>query len=332
MLRTKLAKDGDMFDDKRVLQNNNKEAYQMPEKEFEIIDLFCGAGGLSLGFKEHGFKVVKAYDNDSVAVENFNVNVANVAECADLNKISIDEIPDVKGIIGGPPCQGFSIAGKRDVNDERSLLSVRFTEIMSGKTPTWFVMENVDGMLSMSSRHFLHDRLASSGYDVEELILDARDFGAPQIRKRLFFIGARRDINGLMVKKAIEGINALKEERKNARMTVRDFLKKYEYPWYYRHPRTYGRRAVYSVDEPSPTIRTVNRPMPPNYRRHPNDAKYVEGKVRALTEEERALLQTFPPTFKWIGNISEKRVLIGNAVPPYLAGGIAYGIKHMLKS
>lgn len=298
--------------------------------EFEIIDLFCGAGGLSLGFIKNGFKVAKAYDNDPVAVEIFNINVANAAECVDLNNISMNDIPNVKGIIGGPPCQGFSIAGKRDVNDDRSLLSVKFSEITHEKKPTWFVMENVDGMLSMSFRHFLHDRFVSDRYDVEALILNARDFGAPQIRKRLFFIGVRRDIDGLMIKKAIEGINELKEKMKDVRPTVRDILKNYGHPWFYRHPRTYGRRAVYSVDEPSPTIRTVNRPMPPNYKRHPNDAKYVKGKVRALTEEERALLQTFPPTFKWIGTMSEKRVLIGNAVPPCLAGAVAYGIKHML--
>lgn len=285
----------------------------------KVIDLYCGAGGLSLGFKDVGFDVVYAVDNDPIAVDHYNKNVDNVALREDVLKLNLDDLPDVDGIIGGPPCQAFSIAGKRLATDPRTSLSMKFVDVVAKKKPRFFVMENVDGLLSMDMMDILLKLFKEADYHVEVKLLNAVDYGIPQFRKRPFFVGF---YNG-------EGAFGLLPTPlpRHHRKTVRQTLKNYEHEWYYRHPRTYGRRAVYPVDEPSPTIRTVNRPMPPNYRRHPNDAPYIEGKVRALTAEERALIQTFPSDFTWFGTKSEKEKLIGNAVPPKLAKVVARAVK-----
>jgi len=302
---------------------NDSNAPERGKQKMKVIDLFCGAGGLSEGFKKAGFEVVKALDNDSFAVKHFNKNVARVAELTDLSKPDMPDLPDADGIIGGPPCQGFSIAGKRKLTDPRSSLSLVFTEIVRKKQPTWFVMENVDGLLSMDFRHLLMKHFADGGYpNTKVLLLEAVKYGVAQFRKRLFFVGFLNNSCGL----GLLPSPLPPEDWKK----VKDVLPNYEYKWYYRHPRTYGRRAVYSVDEPSPTIRTVNRPMPPNYRRHPGDAPYIEGQVRALTAEERALLQSFPRHFAWEGAETVKNTLIGNAVPPLLARIIASAIKNSL--
>jgi len=310
----------------------------------KIIDLFCGAGGLSLGFAQEGFTPVKAIDIDSAAVETYNRNIRKVAECGDILKVALEDLPDVDGIIGGPPCQSFSIAGRRIkeiVNEEdrlirkyfsreevankdpRSNLSIVFAKIIEQKRPDWFVMENVDGLLNLSIRNLLEYLFKKAGYFLEgPFILNAVHYGVPQYRKRLFFIGFRDERKSILFPAPLS-----RSEWK----TVRQALPSYEYEWYYRHPRTYGRRAVYSVNEPSPTIRTVNRPMPPNYKRHPRDAPYIEGQVRALTSEERAILQSFPPNFFFpVDSKTEKEKLIGDAVPPKLARVVARSLKNVL--
>jgi DNA (cytosine-5)-methyltransferase 1 len=308
----------------------------------KVIDLYCGAGGLSLGFVQEGFKIVKAIDIDPWAVETYNRNIANVAECRDIREVDPDELPDADGIIGGPPCQSFSIAGRRikeiikqenrkirkyfereevAKNDPRSNLSIIFVEIVKRKKPEWFVMENVDGLINLSFRNVLEHLIKKAGYFLEgPFVLDAVHYGVPQFRKRLFFIGFLDGRKPLFFPTPLPS-----QEWK----TVRQALPDYEYEWYYRHPRTYGRRAVFSVHEPSPTIRTVNRPMPPNYKRHPRDAPYIDGQVRALTADERAILQAFPKDFHFhCESKTEKEKLIGDAVPPKLARVVARVIKN----
>jgi len=287
----------------------------------KIIDLFCGAGGFSQGFKEAGFEIVKSLDNDPHSIQHFNKNISNVAELCDISVLDPKELPEVDGIIGGPPCQGFSIAGKRLLTDPRSSISLIFAKIVTERKPKWFVMENVDGLLSMDFRKILLTRFRKGGYpNITILLLNAVDYGAPQFRKRLFFVGFPKNNGNL----GLIPTPLPSHERKS----VRDALPDYEYEWYYRHPRTYSRRAVYTVDEPSPTIRTVNRPMPPNYKRHPNDAPYKEDQVRAMTADERAIIQTFPRHFSWEGTKAVKNTLIGNAVPPVLACVVASAISN----
>ena len=109
--------------------------------------------------------------------------------------------------------------------------------------------------------------------------------------------------------------------------TLRDFFgDRLGFEYYYRHPRNYSRRGVFSIDEPAPTMRGVNRPVPKGYPGHPNDACSVDQGVRALTTRERSLIQTFPEDFQWDGNKTDMEQMIGNAVPVKLAEFVARAV------
>jgi len=110
-------------------------------------------------------------------------------------------------------------------------------------------------------------------------------------------------------------------------MTVREYLgDELDIDYYYRHPRNYSRRGIFSVDEPAPTVRGVNRPVPDGYKGHPGDPIKVSRKLRPLTTSERARLQTFPANFKWVGSKTDLEQMIGNAVPVRLAEFVAKAI------
>ncbi|MFO8014555.1 MAG: DNA cytosine methyltransferase [Phycisphaerae bacterium] len=170
------------------------------------IDLFCGVGGMSLGFEQAGFDVVAAFDSDDRNVRAYARNFPHAStHRVDLRKTSGDELREMAGLgkctvdvlIGGPPCQGFSLMGKRDPQDPRSSLLYDFARLVRQIEPRYFVMENVAGLMSGTARAFLDSflrRVKRAGYDVVEPVatLDAFDFGVPQRRKRVFVLGAKR--------------------------------------------------------------------------------------------------------------------------------------------
>jgi len=226
--------------------------------------------------------------------------------------------PDV--IIGGPPCQDFSSAGKR-IEAGRADLTNSFAQIVTKIKPKAFVMENVERARLSITYAKAKSILSKSGYQLTELLLNASFFGVPQIRKRLFCIGT---LNGADDCGVAENIAAMASAQP---MTVREYLgEEFGVQYYYRHPRNYSRRAIYSIDEPSATIRGVNRPVPPGYPGHPNDACKVTPSLRPLTMAERARIQTFPRSFQLVGNKSEVEQLIGNAVPVELARIVGIGL------
>ncbi|SFM24107.1 DNA (cytosine-5)-methyltransferase 1 [Desulfomicrobium norvegicum] len=169
-----------------------------------IIDLFAGCGGFSHGFKMAGYNSILAIEKDLWASQTYSFNNPNVSvitedittlDPGDL-KISVS---DVDGIIGGPPCQGFSLSGNRDQKDPRNSLFVDFVRFVKFFSPKFFVMENVLGILSMKtkSRQYVKDIIAEEfsnvGYKVCVIILNACDYGVPQSRQRVFFIGLKSD-------------------------------------------------------------------------------------------------------------------------------------------
>jgi len=159
------------------------------------------------------------------------------------------------------------------------------------------------------------------GYGLSQTILDASLCGVPQKRKRFFLIGHLCDSDDFL---SISLNNDLSTES----MTVRDYLgDEFQTEFYYRHPRSYARRGIFSIDEPSPTIRGVNRPIPPSYEIHAGDATDDLSKVRPLTTKERARIQTFPRTFVFDGSKTDLEQMIGNAVPVNLARYVA---EHLL--
>lgn len=287
-----------------------------------VVDLFSGCGGMSLGFKEAGFDIVGAFDNWDAAVEIYKANFKHPIYKADLSNAdyiqTIKELnPDL--IVGGPPCQDYSIAGKREMG-KRANLTIKFGEIVSQVKPTWVVFENVYNIERFPTLPQLKNILMNAGYGISTKVLDASLCGVPQKRKRFFLVGKLNAINGFFD-------DAFVANMSNAPMTVRDYLgDTLQTRFYYMHPRSYNRRAVFSIDEPSATIRGINRPIPNNYKKHPADKADISDGVRALTTRERGYLQTFPDSFSFPGVKTDVELAIGNAVPPALAKYIAKSI------
>lgn len=170
---------------------------------WKILDLFSGAGGFSLGFEQANFDSILAIDKWEDAIKTYNTNRAqNVGTTRDICDFSDDEINqlklfyDVVGVIGGPPCQGFSMVGTRDENDERNNLYLQFVRFVNIIKPKFFVLENVKGLLNMSSGYFKEDivsRFTKIGYNVNFKVLKASHYGVPQSRDRVFFVGLLKD-------------------------------------------------------------------------------------------------------------------------------------------
>lgn len=286
-----------------------------------IVDLFAGGGGMSLGFQNAGFDIVCAIEKWQPAIDVYRANFPNhpVLELDLSNEhLAIDSInqlaPDI--IIGGPPCQDFSSAGKRDENQGRASLTINFAKIVAACRPGYFVMENVARAASSNAFKEALNIFKGAGYGVTMKVLDAAYCGAPQIRKRFIVIGALNKKDGFLD-------DALENNLSSKPLTLREhFGCQIDFSHYYRHPRSYARRAVFSIDEPSPTIRGVNRPVPLGYPGHPGDTAPADS-IRCLTTSERAQIQTFPKSFIFSGCKTDSEQVIGNAVPVKLAEYVA---------
>lgn len=295
----------------------------------KIVDLFCGCGGLSLGFQNAGFEIVAAYDKWQAALSVYQKNFEHECKMLDLSNVEdcVAEIeskhPDM--IIGGPPCQDFSSAGKRDEDNGRGDLTVNYAQIINRIRPKWFVMENVERITKTQKLIDAKKLFKEAGYGLSWQVLDASKCGVPQKRKRFFMIGKLHEQDDFMVPFLQSGLS-------KTSMTLREYLgDSLGVEYYYRHPRSYARRGIFSIDEPSPTVRGVNRPMPKGYEIHDNDPVKSKEGIRALTTIERSYIQTFPKTFKFEGSKTELEQMIGNAVPVKLAEYVATSIKKYLE-
>ena len=295
----------------------------------KTIDLFAGCGGMSLGFQNAGFDIVAAFEFWDIAAKCYEKNFQHPVFHTDLSDVDLATrqistfSPDL--IIGGPPCQDFSHAGKR-IEAARASLTESYAKIIRNILPKYFVMENVDRVAKSNAFEKAKDIFNNAGYGLTKIVLDASKCGVPQKRKRFFCIGALGKDNNFMSDILIKGIQ-------NKETTLRDYFSNtLDFEFYYRHPRNYNRRAIFSIDEPAPTMRGVNRPVPQGYHGHPNDACPISNNIRALTTLERALIQTFPASFKWCGNKTEMEQMIGNAVPVKLAEYVDLSIKQYIKT
>ena len=229
-------------------------------------------------------------------------------------------------IIGGPPCQDFSSAGKRDETLGRADLTYHYANIISTYKPKWFVMENVERIKKSGILKIVVTQLIESGYGLSSMVLNSSFCGAPQSRKRFFLIG---NLGG-----AHNQLQTIYEKNMSSTpMSVRAYLgNRLDLDYYYRHPRNYNRRGIFSVDEPSPTVRGVNRPLPSGYKKHSGDPAEISlESVRPLTTVERSYLQTFPFDFIWEGSKTDLEQMIGNAVPVKLAEFVARGIMEYIR-
>lgn len=165
----------------------------------KLISLFSGAGGLDLGFQKAGYEIVTANEFDKTIWETYEKNHEAKLIKGDICKIPSDEFPECDGIIGGPPCQSWSEAGSlKGINDPRGQLFYQYIRILKDNKPKFFLAENVKGM--MAKRHNsavenIVSQFEEAGYDVFIHLLNASDYGVPQDRKRVFYVGFRKDLN-----------------------------------------------------------------------------------------------------------------------------------------
>lgn len=287
-----------------------------------VVDLFAGGGGLSLGFEQAGFNVIAALENWEPALAVYRANFPT----HQLLNIDLNDVVAASGVIqgltpdivvGGPPCQDFSSAGKRDESQGRASLTVSFAETVAHCRPRYFVMENVARAARSDAFKSALNIFKKAGYGLTIRVLDAAFCGVPQLRKRLFVVGSLDDRDGFLDA-------ALDDHQSPQPMTLRQYFgSQLPVEHYYRHPRSYARRGVFSVDEPSPTIRGVNRPLPKGYPGHEGDScRSLEG-LRCLTTQERSWIQTFPDHFLFPGTKTDVEQVIGNAVPVKLAQYVA---------
>ena len=299
------------------------------KKKLRVVDLFCGCGGMSLGFQRSGFTISAAYDNWNPAIKVYADNFTHPIikqDLSDTEKV-VKEIsklhPDV--IIGGPPCQDFSTAGYQDESRGRAVLSVHFAEIVVSVKPIFFVMENVASIRTSESFKKVKKIFQTAGYGLTQKILNAAYCDVPQTRKRMFVIGMLGEADNFLERE-------LERNLSEKPMSIHDYLGdslKTEY--YFRIPTNYSRRGVFSIYEPTMTISAVDRPIPAGYKGNKNDSAPVS-QSRCLTPKERSFIQTFPESFSFSGGKSDVNAMIGNAVPVNLAKYVADALVRYIEN
>ncbi len=297
----------------------------MATNKIRVIDLFAGCGGLSLGFQNAGFDIVAAFDNWDQAISIYSRNFNHPILKRDLNDVTDisdleDYSPDI--IIGGPPCQDYSSAGHRNEGLGRAKLTLKYAEIITRIKPRYFLMENVPNIQKSEKLEIILKMFAKAGYGISRMVMDASKCGVPQRRKRYVVVGGLNEPNGFLDELLLEG-------QTEKSMTLRDYFgDSLGFEYYFRVPRSYSRRGIFSIDEPSMTIRGVDRPVPSGYPGHPNDPVPLNPSIRTLTPQERSWIQTFPKDFDWgEGSKTNLNQAIGNAVPVKLAEYIAKCLK-----
>ncbi|MHC4395631.1 MAG: DNA cytosine methyltransferase [Planctomycetota bacterium] len=279
----------------------------------KVASLFSGCGGLDLGFQQAGHEIVFAIDNDQACYETYIANISEAIVCRNIDSVSL--LPECDIIIGGPPCQQFSVAarGRKRKHPKDFVSILQFARVIVLNQPQYFLMENVLGLLYQPHLDLLMEfinRMETAGYNILLRKLDAADYGVPQHRKRVFIYGSltnnppppkQTHSFGLFGKPYITTSDALgwKETK---------LLSQNRSTW---RMLKAGKGYFYYSDRPARTVTTrghsICLPLP----------------SRLMTVRESAILQSFPDNFEFSGNVESQRKQIGNAVPPLMALRIA---------
>ena len=311
----------------------------------KICSFFTGAGGLDLGFKRAGFNVVWANEYDKDIWKTIEANFPNtILDKRSIVDVLSDEVPDCDGIIGGPPCQSWSEAGRlRGIKDHRGQLFYEFIRILKDKQPKFFLAENVSGMLAKRHSEALkniHKLFEDCGYKLSFKLLNAVDFGVAQDRKRVFFIGYREDLkkefkfptsaaSKLTLKDVISDINgsALEAKTKNHSNYDDCVLPNHEYIHGSYSTMYLSRNRVRMWEEPSFTIQAGGRHAPMMEHIDKDKKRFVPGKehlYRRLSVRECARIQSFPDEhIFYYKSVLDGYKMVGNAVPVNLANHLA---------
>ncbi len=325
-----------------------------------LISLFSGAGGLDKGFETAGFQTIWANEYDKDIWETFEKNFPNTKlDRRSIREVLSDDIPECDGIIGGPPCQSWSEAGAlRGIEDKRGQLFFEYIRILRDKKPKFFLAENVSGMLAARHSEAIENikkLFADSGYRLSFTLLNAVNYGVPQDRKRVFFIGIRNDLNftfefpnslqqKLVLQERIFDIKDSALPAKDKQKTNGDecVLPNHEYMIGGFSTIYMSRNRVRSWDEPSFTIQAGGRhaPLHPQAPKmdfiEQNKRVFVPGKedlYRRLSIRECARIQTFPDDhIFYYKNLMAGYKMVGNAVPCNLAYCLAHAIKAQIEA
>jgi DNA (cytosine-5)-methyltransferase 1 len=301
-------------------------------------DVTGGFTFLGKNYPRTGFDIVKAYDINPHAVATYNANLEPVCEVKDVTTLGPDDLPRADVVLGGFPCQDFSVAGKRQgIKVQRGNLYKALVSAVEAVRPKVFVAENVKGLLTanggLAIRVIAEDfAKAGPGYRIHMALLNAAHFGVPQRRERVFIVGVRQDLEGEFLfpqpthapPLLADGVDLLPW------VTARDALHDLEdesalrsmpnWEWSKaRKNRGQGNRPI-KADEPAPTIRAE----------HHGNLEFHYALPRRLSVREAARLQSFPDTFVFHASMSEAYRLVGNAVPPVLAWHLAVAVGRFL--
>ncbi|CBH20438.1 Cytosine-specific methyltransferase [Acetoanaerobium sticklandii] len=342
-----------------------------------LIDLFCGCGGLSYGFEQAGFNVLLGIDNDKAALETFKLNHKNSKTiCGDIREITFDEINNVIGnkkidlIVGGPPCQGMSLSGPRKFEDPRNELYLSFIRLVKEIQPKAFVIENVPGLVSLFKgkiKDSIIEKFSEMGYKVRFEIMCASDYGVPQSRKRVIFVG-HQDKEFEFPEKMNTYVTC--EMALSDLPPLEDCLGNEESP-YYKDPQNDYQQIMrqhssilrnHIAAKHSEQVKHIISLVPDggNYKDLPieykNTRKFNVAWTRfnskkpaptidtghrhhfhykynrVPTVRESARLQSFPDDFVFLGNKTQQFRQVGNAVPPIMAQILGEKIKNLLKN
>ncbi len=323
----------------------------------KIASFFSGAGGLDLGFADAGFDVAFANDNWNGCWETFEKNHGITVNKKSITKLEPHDIPDVVGFVGGPPCQSWSLAGAmKGINDPRGKVFYDYVRLIKQKQPMFFLAENVSGILSPKHLpEFMNiiNSFKKIGYNVTFKLLDAKDYGVPQERKRIIIVGYHNNMGKKFefpepqkfkptlkdaIKDLPEPIAASHNNKTNGKLKIQN----HEYMNGGFSTIYMSRNRVRGWDEPSFTIQAGGRHAPCHPKApkmnflEPDKREFVKGKehlYRRLSVRECARIQTFPDNFIfYYDQIADGYKMIGNAVPVKMAEALAIKIMQDLKS
>ena len=325
-------------------------------KDFRVVSLFSGCDGMDLGFVQEGFNIVWANDSDKSACATYRRNLGPIL-CADVKEVDFSTVPDCDVVVGGFPCQDFSIVGKRaGINGERGSLFYSFAEMIAAKRPIAFVGENVKGLIS-SDKGLAFNTIIETleniapGYIVKPCLYNFADFGVPPLRERVIIVGVRVDAKLRFVHPApmfgpkagpgyisagtaLHGVELVlaNNERSDVSESVAALLSLIpeggnircvpegaSSTWRQQYSNVYRR-----LDRRKPSYTVLGNGGGGSYGYH-----WIE--PRPLTNRERARLQSFPDGFVFEGSSKQVRSQIGNAVPPLGARVIARELRGMLQ-
>ena len=307
-------------------------------REFTAVSLFCGAGGLDMGFDRAGFRTIWANDFDADACKTHQSWSKTNVVCGDISKIDYATIPVSDVILGGFPCQGFSLSGPRKIDDSRNVLYKHYVKLVKQNKPLAFVGENVKGLLTMGNGQIIDAIVADFAeceYDVYYKLVNAKNFGVPQDRERVIIIGFRKDLkvedfdlpatNGETMTLG-EAIGNMPEAN------PKDVC---DAPYSSRYMSRNRKRGwddvAYTV--PAMAKQVTLWPGSPNMEKVGRDLwKFGEGGItRRLSWREAAVIQTFPVGVEFSGDLTSIYKQIGNAVPVKLAEFVANYIRPYLE-